>query len=72
MTTTQLREEASAIEADGVLDFARWRTPVEESPDADELRLLALEIIMHDPELAKRLVRAGVQKVLSDSPTAHG
>ncbi len=70
MIMTELKEEM----IQGVDDLARWRMPAEEneSANADDLRLLALEIIMHDPELAKRLVRAGVRKMLAESGPASG
>ena len=70
MTTAQL--EATRPEAAKVIGEILERQSAGEEADADELRLLALEIIMYDPELAKRLVRAGVQKVLEESPTASG
>ena len=69
MTLMQLKEAPEAVEE--ILESSIL--PVEqEDQDPEELRLLALEIIMYDPDLAKQLIRSGLQKVLKDSPTEAG
>ena len=69
MTLMQLKEAPEAMEE--ILESSIL--PVEqEGQDAEELRLLALEIIMYDPDLAKQLIRSGLQKVLKESPSDAG
>ena len=69
MTLMQLKEAPEGVEQ--ILESAIL--PAEQDgQDPEELRLLALEIIMYDPDLAKQLIRSGLEKVLKDSPTSAG
>lgn len=71
MTTTQVKG-ASSLSVDDIEALLDRRGEATEDADAEDLRLLALEIIMYDPDLAKQLMKAGVKRVMRDSPTAAG